>query len=427
MVPFRHLLAVARLAGFVLAGLVLAGLVQAGPAAAAEWTLAADVAQRVEVDSNFKLDDESEGVLYGATSTIDLRLAARTKRTRWNLATGTRLSVFAGSGDDTGLDGADPRASGGVFHRGKRFTANLAFGFSRQSVASTQFGLAALPAGSVILPGGTVILPDGTLATLDDFGTISNEDATRTSLNLRGGVTLNLDALNRLSLSASGTLERFSNEDGGELEPSNSYGTTVSWEHDLTKRTSTDLSLGLRRFTVDDAENFESLTLTTTGGLDTQLTPRLTFGFDAGFNVANIKRDPPGRDDTPVGFNGGLRLDGQLAADTQFSLEANQGFEPSSLGELQTRSTVGLSIEHSINSRARLSLSASYSRQVSAGTSNDTDNSQLFVLSPSYTIDLSPDWQVRMGYTFRLRDEDAGLATSNNFFVSINRSFDLLR
>lgn len=49
------------------------------------------------------------------------------------------------------------------------------------------------------------------------------------------------------------------------------------------------------------------------------------------------------------------------------------------------------------------------------------------MLSPSYTIDLTPDWQVRMGYTFRLRDEDAGLATSNNFFVSINRSFDLLR
>ena len=397
MVPFRRLLAVAGLAG-----LVLAGLVQAGPAAAAEWTLAADVVQRIEVDSNFKLDDTSEGVLYGSTSTIDLRLAARTKRTRWNLAAGTRLSVFAGSGDDTGLDGADPRVNGGVFHQGKRFTADATFRFSRTSVAFTQFGG-------------------------EDFDTITDENATRTRFDLRGGATFNLDPLNRLSLSASGTLERFSNEDGSDLEPNDSYGTTVSWEHDLTKRTSTDLSLELRRFTVDDAENFESLTLTTTGGLDTQLTPRLTFGFDAGFNVANIKRDPPGRDDTPVGFNGGLRLDGQLAADTQFSLEANHGFEPSSLGELQTRSTVGLSIGHSINSRARLSLSASYSRQVSADNSNDTDNSQLFVLSPSYTIDLTPDWQVRTGYTFRLRDEDAGLATSNSFFVSINRSFDLLR
>ena len=44
-----------------------------------------------------------------------------------------------------------------------------------------------------------------------------------------------------------------------------------------------------------------------------------------------------------------------------------------------------------------------------------------------YSIDLSPDWRARMGYTLRLSDEDAGLAKSNNFFVSINRSFDLLR
>lgn len=421
MDPFRRLLVMAGLAG-----LVLASFVQAGPAAAAEWTLAADVAQRVEVDSNFGLDDNSEGVLFGSTSTIDLRLAARTKRTRWNLAIGTRLSVFAGSGDDTGLNGADPRANGGVSHQGKRFSANAAFGFSRQSVASTQFGLAALPEGSVVLPDDTVILPDDTLATLDDFGTISNEDAIQTSLNLRSGITFNLDPLNRLSLSASGSIVRFSG-DAGELEDSTSYGTTVSWEHDLTERTSTDLSFGVQRFTTDDTENTESLTFTATGGFDTQLTPRLTFGLDAGFTVADIERDPPGRDDTPVGFTGGLRLGWQLAADTQFSLAANQGFEPSSLGELQARSTVALSIGHSINSRSRLSLSASYSRQTSADNSDNTDVRQLFVLSPGYTIDLSPDWQARVGYTLRLRDEDAGFATSSNLFLTISRSFDLLR
>ncbi len=84
MVQFSRLLAVAGLAGCVLAG----------PAAAAEWTLAADVEQRIEADSNFGLDDPSEGSLYGSTSTLDLRLGHRTKRTRWNIATGTRLSVF---------------------------------------------------------------------------------------------------------------------------------------------------------------------------------------------------------------------------------------------------------------------------------------------------------------------------------------------
>jgi hypothetical protein len=91
MVPFRRLLAVAGLVGFV----------QAGPATAVEWTLAADVAQRVEVDSNFQLDDKSEGVLFGSTSTIDLRLGARTKRTQWNLSTGVHLIKFVGPGNDS--------------------------------------------------------------------------------------------------------------------------------------------------------------------------------------------------------------------------------------------------------------------------------------------------------------------------------------
>jgi hypothetical protein len=168
------------------------------------------------------------------------------------------------------------------------------------------------------------------------------------------------------------------------------------------------------------------LTFTTTGGLETQLNPRLTMGFDAGFNVADIERDSPERDDTAIGFNGGLHFNYQLAADTQISLVADQGFEPSSLGELQNRTTIGLSIGHSINSRSRFTLSTSYSRQVSADNSNDTDR-QLFVLGPSYSIDLTPDWRARMGYTLRLRDEDADLAVSNNFFLTLSRSFNLLR
>lgn len=414
MVPFHRLLA--------LAGLL--ALAQAGSSVAAEWSLAADVEQRAEVDDNFRLDDSSEGVLFGTTSTISMRLGARTKLTRWNLSTGAHLSAFAGPGNDTNLDSANPRVNGGVFHQGKRFTANAAFGFSRQSVAFTQFGLTLPPAGSVILPDNTVILPDETVATLDDFDTISNEDAKRNSLDLRGGLTFMVDSLNRLSLSAAGRTVRFSN-DAKELEDTTSYRTAIHWAHDLTQRTSTELSFGVSHFKVDDNENTESLSFSTTGGINTKVNPRLTFGFDAGFTVADIQRDSPGRDETPVGFNGSLEVAYELA-DTNFSLTANHDFEPSTLGELQARSTVGFGVEHSINSRSQVSLSASYSRQVSADNSNDTDR-QLFALSPGYSVDITPTWRARAGYTFRLSDVDSGSAISNNFFLSISRTFDLLR
>jgi hypothetical protein len=420
MIRFRGL---PRLCGP--ASLVLAAMVHGGSAVAADWTLAADLEQRFEADSNFRLERDSEGAVVGSTSSVGLRLGARTKRTEWNLKPGARVSAFAGEGDDSGLNRSDPRVSGGVIHRGKRFTANAAFNFVRTSVAFAQFGLAPLPEGSVVLPGGVVLLPDATLVPVDEFETISREDATLNRLNVRGGLTLSLDPRNRISASASGARTRFS-DDTVELVPTTTYGTTVRLEHDLTKRTETALSLGLRHFTADDVVNTESLAFTATGGFDTNLTPRLSFGLDAGVSLIDFRQDPPGSDDNSVTFAGGLRLDWALA-DTRFALSATQSVEPSSLGELQSRSTAGLAVSHSINRRSELSLVSSYSRQArtGGGVGPDTDR-QLFVLGPTYKINLTPDWRLSIGYRFRLSDQEDGLATSNNVFIGLSRSFDLI-
>ncbi len=403
----------------------LAAIMHAGPLVAAEWKLAADVEQRFEADSNFGLDEASDGTLVGSTSSIGLRLTGETKRTVWNLNTGARLSAFAGEGDDTGLDRSDPRLSGGLVHRGKRFSANMAFSFVRTSVAFAQFGLDPLPSGAVALPGGVVLLPDNTIVPLEEFETISSEDATLNRVSAQGGLTYSVDPRNRVSFSASGAVTRFS-EDTIDLVPTTTYGTTVDWERDLTRRTATTLSLGLRHFTADDVFNTESLAFTATGGFDTELTPRLSFGLDAGVSLIDFRQDSPGSDDFSVGFEGGLSVD-WASADTRFSLSARQGVEPSSLGELQSRSTVGLSIGHSINRRSDVSLASSFSRQVSAGGDVGLDTERyLFVLAPTYGIDLTSRWRLATGYQFRLSDQDEGLASSHNVFVSVSRSFDLI-
>lgn len=420
-------MAVFRRAGALVGavGLGVAALMQAGSLSAAEWALAADVDQRFEADSNFRLAEDSEGAIVGSTSSIDLRLTGETKRTRWNVSTGARVSVFGGEGDDTGLDRSDPRVSGGVVHRGKDYTANVAFNFLRTSVAFAQFGLAPLPEGAVPLPGGAVLLPDGTVSPSEEFTTISNEDATLNRFNARGGVTYSLDPRNRVSASAFGSLTRYSG-DSGELVPNTNYGANVAWERDLTKRTEGALTLGLQRFTADDVTDTESLTFTATGGFDTELTPRLSFGLDAGLSLVDFRQDPPGSDDKSVHFAGGLRLN-WASADTRFSLTASQSVEPSSLGELQSRSTVGLSVTHSINRRSDLALVSSFSRQVSAGGDVGLDEDRnLFVLGPTYGIDLTSRWRLSTGYRLRLSDQEDGLATSHNVFVSFSRSFDLI-
>lgn len=420
MVRYRPLGALWGAAG---AGLI--AISNGGSLEAAEWSLAADVEQRFEADSNFQLDEDSEGAVVGSTTTIGLRLTAETKRTVWNLNTGARLTAFGGEGDDTGLDRSDPRISTGVVHRGKRYTANAAFSYVRTSQAFAQFGLAPLPEGAVPLPGGVVLLPDGSVSPIEEFATISNEDATLNRYTARGGLTYSIDPRNRVSASASSSLTRFS-EETGELVDNTNYGGTVAWERDLTPRTQSELSFGLQHFTADDAVSTETLAFTATAGFNSELTPRLTFGLDAGASLIDLSQDPPGSDDLSVDFAGGLRVDWE-APDTRFSLSARHSVEPSSLGELQSRTTVGLSAGHSINERSDLSLVSSFSRQVSTGQDLGLDDDRyLLVLGPTYGIDLTSRWRLSMGYRLRLADQEGGLATSHNVFVGVSRSFDLI-
>ena len=407
------------------AGIGLIAIAHAGTLNAAEWSLAADVEQRFEADSNFQLEEDSEGAVVGSTSSIGLRLTARMKRTVWNLNTGARLTAFGGGGDDTGLDRSDPRLSSGVVHRGKRYTASAAFSYLRTSQAFAQFGLGPLPEGSERLPGGVVLLPDGTLSPLEEFATISDEDATLNRYNARGGLTYSIDPRNRVSASASSSLTRFS-EETIELVDTTSYGATVAWQRDLTRRTETELSLGLQHFTADDVVNTETLAFTATGGFSTELTPRLTLGIYAGGTLIDFGQDPPGSDDLSADFAGGLRVNWAVP-DTRFSLSVRHSVEPSSLGELQSRTTLGLSAGHSINERSDLSLMSSFSRQVSAGGDVGLDEDRhLFVLGPTYGLDLTSRWRLSMGYRFRLADQDDGLATSHNVFLGVSRSFDLI-
>jgi hypothetical protein len=420
MVPLRRLPAIAGLAGLIVASPALPDR-----AAAAEWTLAAEVSERVETDTNFKLNNPSQGMVYGSMTRARLRLGMQTKTTRMNVFAGGRLSAFAGPGDKAGLNRTDPTLGGGFYHRGVRYSSTGAFGYNRTSVAFAQFGLSPLPTGAVIFPDGTVLLPDNTVVPLQDFETITNQTATRTLVTARAGVTLFLDPLNQLSFSGSGAVVRFSG-DSGTLVPTNTYGGTITWGHNISARTLSTVQVQIQRFTADDSFNTESMTYSATGGLETHVTDRLLFGFDAGLSATDTNQSNGPVNGTNVGFAGGARVAYDLS-DTTLSFRVRQSVVPSSLGELQNQTGAVFGIVHNINDRSRIGLAASYARQVSVGNvSINQQNRQIFTLGPTYTIDLSPDWQAEIGYLFRLQDEQSSIATSNNFFFQVTRSFDLL-
>lgn len=410
--------------GVVFAWLALSALV-AGDAVGAEWTLAAGISERIEADTNFNLEKGEDDPVIGSTTSIGLALGARTKSTQWNLSTGTRLSVFLGDGEDAGLNRADPSLAGDVIHRAKDFSANAAFEFTRQPVAFTQFGIELPSDGTSLLPDGSVERPDGTVALGSDFATVTQEEAVQTDVRFAGGFSVPLNTRNRVSASANGALVRFS-EDIEELAANTSFGVQIGWARDLTKLTATDFSVTVSRFTVDDAQDTRSTTVSFNGGFSTRLTPQLDLTANTGVALVRNNSDARGSGDTDVEAIGGLAL-GWRNDKTQMSLLISHGVETSSLGELQNRTTLALGAGYLMNSTSRLALNTSYSRQVSSGgfAGNGT-NRQLFVLSPSYARDLDRNWTMQAGYALRLSDEETGFAASNNLFLSFSRSFDLL-
>lgn len=86
---------------------------------------------------------------------------------------------------------------------------------------------------------------------------------------------------------------------------------------------------------------------------------------------------------------------------------------------------LGLRYNHEINSISSVSFDYGFSLADANAVSNQSDRT---ALSLSYNHALTRDWALRVGVQHQMRDEETvGTAESNSVFVSIGRSFDLLR
>lgn len=86
---------------------------------------------------------------------------------------------------------------------------------------------------------------------------------------------------------------------------------------------------------------------------------------------------------------------------------------------------LGLRYNHEINSFSSISLDYGFSLADANLVSNQSDRT---AFSLSYNHALTRDWALRVGVQHQKRDEETvGTAESNSVFVSIGRTFDLLR
>lgn len=381
-----------------LGALVAALLAVTANGSAQEWTLSGAVSQRVEADTNKRVDPDTPGAVIGFTTGLDLAVEAETQRASWSLEGGLRGSRFFGEGADEDLDRVDPNVQGSVEFRGKRYQTTSSFSLTRRGTSLTEF---------------------------EDTG-IVDQDVTQTQVRLDSGVLFLVDPRNRMSVDGFASLRRFSEEIDG-LTPSETYGISSAWVHDIDPRTAVRLQLGLRRFTTDSPDlQTESFIYDANARVDHQLSQRLSFGLGGGVSVTDQNEEGAGGfedSELVAGLNGEAELAYELET-TRLTLAASQRVEPSASGDLQNQSRVSVNLSEELTEVWRLAFSTSYIRQSAQSDDGDVeggDTRQSVVLSPTLSTRLTPDWRMEFGYALRLTDGDAGAAISNSVFLGITR------
>jgi hypothetical protein len=370
----------------------------ASGAFAVEWIVGGSVSQRLEADTNADLDEDG-GAIYGATTALGLDFTALTPTTQWQVETGATGGIFGGSGETDDLNRINPNFAAAVAHDGKYVDTGASFAFDMQPTTFAQF---------------------------DETG-VTGGDATQTSVQLAADAAYALDARNRLSVGGSGRIIRFS---GGTttLSPTTTYGTSVAWIRSFAPATEGSLAFGVRRFTSEREDNPENLTFSLSAGAGHQVNRRLSFDASLGVTATRSMRTLAGEreSDFTLGGLGDLSVAWAPAADTQLVFALSHGLEPSSLGELQTTTALGLGLQHAINDWTSAGIDLLVQRQNSADGFEDETKRTYASLSPSIAFSLTPDWALQAGYALRVERESEEDALSNRVFLTLTRQFDIL-
>lgn len=368
----------------------------AAPVLATDWKISGFASQRVEADTNFNLDpDGADDVTFGTITNFGVVLSAEDGRTRWTLAPGVRAAFYTGDGSDS--NSVLPRFNGSVVRSGIRntVTANL------------------------------TVTPDTSNRSDFDQSGATQENATEINVSGRLGWSLQADPRNTIGLDGFVRVREFT-ETTDTLASTLAYGVDGSWRRALTPATGFSLLPGYERFTSDDDDQGDSDSFSLRFGVDHRINERLSFSATAGASLVNESASASRGSRSSTGFVGGVDMRYQLA-DTDVTLSLSQDVDQNSLGEVENRASFGLTIGHRINSRSGLSLGVqSGFENPIAGFGGDTSDRRSLSISPSYNLEINRDWSVQTGYSFRMEDDNDGVASSHLVFLELSRGLSFL-
>ena len=386
--------------------------VLASGAFAADVSIKGNLSETVDASNNYFLNNNPSGYTARSSTAGRLDILARTPTTQYLLDANYSYYKYFGPGAaDTSSLGARRRAR---------------------------------PSASTIQPSwpNIILQRRGPASTplrryWQQSGVSSGHGSTNT-YSVNGGVTRDLGRNDSISWTTNASTASFTDP---TQSPYDDVTTMASWNHNLSQTTTLLNSVSFDWFSEDNSVKSQRLFWKFMTGLQSKLSSRLTFTGHVGLAFVNSYQNggaqpiiPTGSFQPQVGAGNGwlgdVALSYQLLKNTNVSLTAAQAISPLLTGQMQLSDTVGLSLNHKINTASNLTFSTQFSylpaTSNSSFASNQTSASDFLSASVAYGYQLTREWRTNLSYTYRQRNDDTGLARSSTILFALSRDFTVM-
>jgi hypothetical protein len=393
------------------------GILASGGAIAAEVAVKSNVSETLEVSDNYFLVTKPSGATVKSNTAGSLNFFTGTPDTGYFLDTYYSYYKYFGPGtaDTTLTWGTPANVNFRINHVTELDRFNFAASWSRSDAAVTQ---------------------------LAQTG-VANAHGSINTYNVNGGVTHDLGRTDTISWTNNFTTVSFTDP---TQTPYNDVSSTILWARTFSPTTTFTNSVNFDWFSQDNAANSQRLLWRFVSGVQSQLTPLLTFNGHIGLVFANAYQNGNAQSTTPIfvpgvtpfqpligaghGWIGDVGLTYRLLKDTSVSFNAAQAIVPTFTGQLQQSSTLGIILNRQINQLSNLSFFASYAETTSPNQIGPLQFSQatgtksdFFSAGVLYSYRLSREWSTNISYTFR---ENVTVAKSSTVLFGLSKDFTLL-
>lgn len=252
------------------------------------------------------------------------------------------------------------------------------------------------------------------LALLNELGLTTRATGFLDTLTINGGMDRAITARDSVNLFATSTRTSYEPSSGGI--PFTDTSASGTWRHQLDRLSSVSATSAIEVLNYDNLFNSQVMILRNTAGIDTTLTPLLSFRGSIGPVYLQTERGvvTTGGRTLPINaaitdWIGDALLTYKMLKHTTLTISASQGIGPSIVGSLFKTDTVAVGLAHTINTRETLSFAASATRQISTSTTD------LVSASVTYSYQLAREWNAQVSYRYLHR-----FATNGTVFVDPN-------